>query len=189
MQASSTPSEAPQACDAGRQLPAGRRRRPRRWLAATLALLLGPLTPALAGSLYDLALPSLTGPGSIPLADYRGRFLLLTFFEPDCGWCLRQLRALEALQGRCSDDLQSLAVGVHGRDLALRRELRRARVSLAAGRASGELLALVGEVPATPWTLLLGPAGEVVATLRGFVREEQLAAGFPAFCSPAAERG
>ncbi len=191
MRASSTRSEPPArpAFNQGLPLQAKPWRSRRSWLAAALAFLLGPLTPAQAGSLFDLALPSLSGPETIELADYRGRFLLLTFFEPDCGWCLRQLRALESLQGRCGDGLQPLAAGVRGRDLALRKELRRARVTFPAGRASGELLALVGEVPATPWTLLLGPAGEVVATLRGFVREEQLAAAFPTLCDGAPRSG
>jgi hypothetical protein len=146
---------------------------------ALACLLAGPLA---ANPLHDLDLAALDGSGRIALADYREHWLLLSFFEPECAWCHRQLKALEQLSARCSETLQALAVGINGRDLALRRELRRARVTFPAARGSAALLERTGEIPATPWTLLLSPRGEVAATLRGFVREEQLAAAFPALC-------
>ena len=145
---------------------------------AALALAFLFARPVAANPLYDLDLAALDGPGRVALVDYREHWLLLSFFEPECAWCHRQLKALERLSGRCGDTLQAMAVGINGRDLAL----RRARVTFPAARGSAALLERTGEIPATPWTLLLSPRGDVAATLRGFVREEQLAAGFPALC-------
>jgi len=145
-----------------------------------LCLLAAAATPA--AGLYDLSLERLEARGALALEDYRGHVLLLSFFEPGCAWCYRQLRTLERLQARCGQGLRPIAVGINGRNDALRRELRRAQVTFPGTRASAALLALTGEVPATPWTLVMTPDGELAATLRGFVREAPLAAAFPERC-------
>lgn len=140
-----------------------------------------------ASPVHGLSLERLDGPGELALAQYRGRFLLLSFYEPECRWCHRQMKVLERLHGECGEGLRTLGVGVHGRSEDLRRELRRARVSFPGVRASADLLEMVGEVPATPWTLVLGPEGELVATLRGLVRYEPLAQTFAGLCGRGGE--
>jgi thioredoxin-related protein len=145
-----------------------------------LALFLSAHT--LAAGFHDLSLDRLDTKESLALADYHGAVVLLTFFEPECAWCNRQLKTLEHLGERCGDDLQSIAVGINGRADALRKELRRARVTFPGAEASAALLEQVGEVPATPWTLVLTPDGEIAATLRGFVSAKPLAAAFPDLC-------
>lgn len=154
--------------------------------AALLLPLLLPL-PASA-TLADLSLERLDRRGEFALAGRPQQVLMLTFFEPQCSWCQRQLRALGELAQSCDPQLQPVAVGINGREGALRRELRRARVRYPAVRASRELLRRVGDVPATPWTLLMDGSGTVLATLRGYVSAGRLAAAFADYC-PAGEDG
>ena len=46
------------------------------------------------------------------MADFRGQILLVSFFEPDCAWCFRQMKALNQVEDQCGEHLQPLSVGV-----------------------------------------------------------------------------
>lgn len=151
-------------------------------MGAGVLLALCIAASAQAAGFFELSLDRLDKKESLTLADYQGSVVLLTFFEPECAWCNRQLKTLEYLGESCNDDLRSIAVGINGRADALRKELRRARVSFPGAKASAALLEKVGEIPATPWTLVLTPDGDLAATLRGFISAEPLAAAFPELC-------
>ncbi len=148
---------------------------------ALIAISLG-LTPQAFASLDQLQLPSLTDKTMISMADFRGKVLLLSFFEPDCPWCYRQMKVFNQIQEQCSEQLQPLSVGIHGTDQKLKPELRRAKVTYPAVRGTPPLLELVGEVPATPWTLILGPEGQLLGTWRGYLKFEQAQTLFPELC-------
>ena len=157
-------------------------RRSRRLAGCLLAVVLPMAVSVYATPLLDFTLADLHRSEPRPLDEFRGKLVLISFFEPDCRWCYRQMRAFNRLGRQCDASLQPLAVGINGSVAQLRRELRRAKVKFPAFRASRRFLDDAGGVPATPWTLLLDPAGKVMATLRGYIPYEQLAAVFAEQC-------
>ncbi len=152
---------------------------------AALLLLGGAMAPLLwaQSSIYQLELAGLQSNTVVKLADYRGRWLLLSFFEPQCSWCQRQMRAFSELVEDCGERVQPLLVGINGRDDALREELRRAKVALPAGRANRQLLAVGGEVAATPTTLVFAPDGQQVARLQGYYSRQKFVSAFADICT------
>lgn len=122
-------------------------------------------------SFYDFDLQAIGQTGQVSLEAYRGKPVLLSFFEPACSWCVRQLRDLAVLQQQCGAAIQVVALGVHGRKPALERVLARsgARGRLTAALASPSLLSAIGGVPATPYTLVIDADGRFETLLRGYV--------------------
>lgn len=147
-----------------------------------LSLSLG-FSPQAFAFLQQLALPNLTGEGQTQLADFQGRLVLMSFFEPECSWCYRQMKVFNRIQSECAQQLQPLSVGVNGDSHRLRKELRRAKVRYPAVQATAQLMRLVGTVPATPWTLVFGPQGELLGKMQGYIRFEQMEELLPEFCS------
>lgn len=137
---------------------------------------------AKAASLLDFNLPSLQSSQQVSLEKYRGQLVLLSFFEPDCSWCYRQMKAFNRIEQACPEHIQPLAVGINGKPRELRRELRRAKVKFPAFSGTSELLAAVGKVPATPWTLVADGNGTVISTLRGYIPLEKLTLAFGEIC-------
>lgn len=137
---------------------------------------------AQAASLLDFRLPSLHSGQQISLEKFRGQLILLSFFEPGCAWCYRQMKAFNRLTDTCTQHIQPLAVGINGKPEKLRRELRRAKVKFPAFSGTRELLSAVGKVPATPWTLVADSEGAVISTLRGYMPLEKLTLAFGGLC-------
>lgn len=127
-----------------------------------------------APSLLDYELKRLDAPEVEPLRQFQGKPVLMMFFEPDCSWCFRQVRTLNALAERCPNGFQALAVGVNGNRSHLKKELRRLRPDFPAFEASPALLAALGGVPATPFTLLGDANGSYLNWTRGYLPEQDL---------------
>jgi thiol-disulfide isomerase/thioredoxin len=129
-----------------------------------------------APSIHQFELEAVGQTADVALQDYAGKPLLLTFFEPACSWCVRQLRDLVKLQQAFDGGLHVVAVGVHGRKPALDKVLARsgARGRLTAALASPSLLSAIGGVPATPYTLIISPEGRFETLIRGYESLEKL---------------
>lgn len=147
-----------------------------------IAQLLAPTPLLAAASLLEFSLPSLRQQETVELMAFKGKFMLMTFIEPECPWCHRQMKVLNILARDCSSGVQPIVVGINGNKLALRKELRKAKVNFPAFEASKQLREAVGDVPATPWTILADPNGKVVTTLRGYIKKEKLLAVFAPYC-------
>ncbi len=143
----------------------------RRALLLALALTL-PVHAGANPNLLDFELKSLQAPETHDLERYEGSPVLMVFFKPDCSWCFRQVKAFNTFMESC--DIAPIAVGVNGDRSALKKALRRLRPDFPAYQASADLLASLGEVPATPFTLVSRPSGEFATWLRGYVPLEQL---------------
>ncbi len=125
-------------------------------------------------SLLAYELKRLDEPKVESLSRFQGKPVLLIFFEPECNWCFRQVRDLNALGERCRTGFQPLAVGVNGNRSHLKEELRRLRPEFPAFEASPALLSALGGVPATPFALLGDANGDYLAWSRGYLPEEEL---------------
>lgn len=119
-------------------------------------------------------LKSLATARSVSLAQYRGKPVLMSFFEPECPWCFRQLQDLQVLHASCPDSFQPLALGVNGERRDLRQIFARTRASFPAYIASPRMLADIGGVPATPITVLVDASGAAVGAVRGYRSLDEL---------------
>lgn len=128
---------------------------------------------------HQLSLESLNSDKQISLAQYKNKVVLLSFFEPDCKWCNKQMKAFNKLQEQCGQIVQPIAVGVHGRPRELKQELRKAKVNFPAFIASQELLQATGDIASTPITLVIDEKGEFIAPLHGYIPLTALIEVFP----------
>ena len=67
-----------------------------------------------APSLLGFELRSLQAPEVHSLERYRGRPLLMVFFQPECTWCLRQFKAINQLSKSCESGFEAVAIGFRG---------------------------------------------------------------------------
>lgn len=146
------------------------------WLAAVVwaATLSLPANAGTEQSLFDFRLGDLRSGEIRTLEGYRGTPTFLVFFEPGCPWCVKQMRALEELGAACPGRIQTLTAGVHGNLPEYRRLIRMAGTDHPAFVASDRLVAAIGGVPATPYTLFLDRKGQPTHRLRGLVPAPEL---------------
>ena len=100
----------------------------------------------------------------------------MSFFEPDCSWCYRQMKTLNRLHEDCPHRVQPLLVGINGNRRQLQKELRKAKVRYPAFSANRDLLRTTGKIPATPLTLIVDRQGQFLSAIRGYVPEVKLRA-------------
>jgi thioredoxin-related protein len=147
-------------------------------LLLTCAAALLIIQPVLAGnkapSLLEFDLRSLGEADTHSLERYKGKTVLLVFFQPDCDWCLKQFRAVNELRSTCSNSFEAIAIGTRGSRSELRKELRRLRPEFPAYQASPALLESLGGVETTPISLLGDSSGGFVNWLRGYIAYDQL---------------
>ena len=125
-------------------------------------------------SLLEFELRSLDEPEVHSLTRFAGKPLLMLFFEPDCNWCLRQVRAVNKLSTTCDGDFAAIAVGTGGSRAELKRELRRSRPAFPAYQVSPRLFDALGGIEATPLILVGGADGAFVTHVRGYTPAESL---------------
>jgi thioredoxin-related protein len=122
----------------------------------------------------NYSLKSLDSANRISLQQYKGKPILMSFFEPECSWCFKQLRDLSQLQSNCQDRFQTLAMGVNGSQGELRQLYARTGVKLPAFLVSSRMIVDIGDIPATPITLLINESGQAISAVRGYQSLEKL---------------
>ena len=135
--------------------------------------------------MLDLPLADLKQQQSLSLRDIlaskprqsKDTIILLSFFEPNCPWCYRQMKVFNKLESSCPQRVQPVLVGINGDARALRKELRKAKVKFPALKASKELMNIFS-VPATPWTVMINTDGQPITTVRGYIPLEDLSEVF-----------
>lgn len=139
-------------------------------------------SPLWGASFYAVTLDSLTQLDTISLADYRDKYLVLTVFEPECPWCMKQFKALETLYSTCQSRLQPIGIGI-GSKKGLKDIVYRTKITFPAGQASSAFIALVGQPTATPFSIIVNEQGGLVTTLQGYIPLEKLKYAFQDICS------
>ena len=128
--------------------------------------------------MLDLKLPDLQQKQSLSLREIVSSYpnktqpnetiIVLSFFEPNCPWCYRQMKVLNKIESSCNHQVQPVVVGINGDARALRKELRKAKVTFPALKANKALMEQFS-VPATPWTLMIDGDGQVLTAIRGYM--------------------
>ena len=135
------------------------------WLMFSVSL---PSHAAGTDSLLNYALKNLNTGRLEPLQEFSGKPVIISFFEPECSWCFKQLKDLEKLSHRCDQAIQPLAIGVNGATPELKQLFARTRVSFPAFVASKRLQADIGGIPATPISVFIGAQGQLLGATRGY---------------------
>lgn len=131
--------------------------------------------------IYSVALKSLTTDTQVQLKEYKDKLLIVTIFEPECAWCMKQFKALQKLQHQCEASIASVGVGIGNKE-GLKELVRRTKVSFATAEASPSFIALVGEPKGTPFTILFDEKGELITTLLGYIPHKKLRYAFQDIC-------
>ncbi|MBU2978055.1 redoxin family protein [Alteromonas sp. C1M14] len=149
--------------------------------ACTVFLASFPLWGAGNNPLYSLELDALMNLERVSLGDYKHQILVVTVFEPQCPWCMKQFKALEDLYQNCANHLQPVAVGV-GDKKGLKEIVYKTKISFPAAVASPDFIAMVGEPKATPFSLIIDDNGDLVTTIEGYVPLAKLRYAFQDVC-------
>ncbi|WP_432526324.1 TlpA family protein disulfide reductase [Shewanella sp. GXUN23E] len=104
----------------------------------------------------------------------KGKPTLMMFYKPDCPWCSRQGKAFNQLLARCGDKLQVVALGTLGDKTRLRQEWWKMKPAFAGFVAGTTMMESMGELPATPLTLVTNARGELITYLRGYIKPAQM---------------
>jgi thioredoxin-related protein len=120
---------------------------------------------------FALSLKSLQKPATVSFAQYKNKKIILSFFEPECSWCYRQIVLLDKVQKQCGNNVQVILMGIHGTRQELQRDLRRIKTESPAYEASQALLNLTGDITATPITFFINTQGEITHKLRGYASD------------------
>ncbi|GEA13077.1 redoxin domain-containing protein [Alteromonas sp. KUL49] len=139
-------------------------------------------SPSWGASLYSIKLDSLTQLDTIALEDYQNKILVLTIFEPECPWCMKQFKALEALYTNCDSKLQPIGIGL-GSIKGLKAIVYRTKITFPAGQASTEFIALVGQPQATPFSIIVDESGQLITSFQGYIPLEKLEYAFQDICA------
>jgi thiol-disulfide isomerase/thioredoxin len=142
----------------------------RTWM---LAALLASGSAHAEVDILDYRLRDLLSSDAMELDVFRGGVSVLMFFEPDCPYCFRQARVLNALQRECRD-LHPVAIGLNGDRRALQKEAARMRAEFPVLEIDERLQRDIGEVEATPLMLIGDRDGMLVTWLRGLQSAEVL---------------
>lgn len=95
---------------------------------------------------------------------------IMMLFEPDCSWCFKQAKVLNQLHATCPNQVNIIALGVNGDKQALKQQSWKMKLHFPAYMTSHDLLDVLGEIPATPMSLLSSSEGNYIGHLRGYVK-------------------
>lgn len=98
---------------------------------------------------------------------------VISFFEPQCSWCLKQSQVLNRVIEMCPN-LKVNQLGTHGKTSDLKRSVYKMKTQLPTFISNRKIEKKLGWVPATPMTFLLNGEGQVLKKWRGFQTEESL---------------
>jgi peroxiredoxin len=114
--------------------------------------------------LHDFALPGLTG-GTVTLSQWRGKKVLLIFFNPDCVYCLQMVPSLSDLAADSSDrDPVPLIIST-GDVEENRRIFAESGISDSVVVQEGSEAATLYRVPGTPMGYLVDERGQTATNL------------------------
>ena len=122
--------------------------------------------------LPEVNLKSLMDQSFVSLPEYQGDYLFLSFFENECRWCLKQIKTYNQLKG--IKNTRFVMAGVGESDFHLRHWAKRANPQIPVVKASPELKEIVGEIEATPFTLIFDRQGRFVTKVRGYLKQDKL---------------
>lgn len=108
------------------------------------------------------------------LENLKGKPTLMMFFEPQCPWCFKQGKAFNELLRQCPNAINIVALGSNGDKVSLKKELWKMRLHFPGYKAGQTILNDIGQIPATPITLIADEQGHFSSYLRGYVKLDQL---------------
>jgi len=121
-----------------------------------------PVTEAVDFTLGDLA------GEEVSLSDFRGKWVLLTFWATWCGPCLSEMPSLQRFSEEFADEgFVVLAVAVGSQPQEVQRTVQRHQLDFPVLIDSGDKVATRYRAWSVPLTYLVNPAGQLVGVVRG----------------------
>jgi cytochrome c biogenesis protein CcmG/thiol:disulfide interchange protein DsbE len=131
-------------------------------------------TSPTTGQALPIELPNLTGEGTVSLAQFAGRPVVVNFFASWCTPCLRELPAFQAVSSRTGDRVAFLAVNHQDNRQAGLDMLRQAGVRYPAGYDPDGQVAVRYGLFGMPTTLFISADGRLLEKHTGEMSRAQL---------------
>lgn len=112
-------------------------------------------------------------PSEKAFSDLSGKARLMLFFEPDCPWCLKQIRLLNKLQENCAEP-EVVGIGLNSSFRILKRTVQQYRPTFPTFFADEHLLSDLGDVAGLPFIIYVNQAGHFVKYARGFQNKARI---------------
>lgn len=109
---------------------------------------------------------------------------MLSFFEPECSWCFKQIKALNKLQQSCELKLNITLVGINGNKQQLRKFLQTTRNQLPAIQHQAKLRQQLGKITATPTHVFFDRHHQFISKQSGFINDQKLTEIISPDCKP-----
>ncbi len=129
--------------------------------------------------IYNISFQPLSKSDSKPikLNKSKGKWIILSFFENQCRWCLKQMSDFNQLEAKHYPiDIYSVGTGDHAFKLLNWAKKASPHYPLVASNPAIE--SLTGPLPATPYTFVFTPNGTLHGKLRGYIPLQQWQAWF-----------
>jgi thioredoxin-related protein len=107
------------------------------------------------------------------LKPYQGQKMILSFFMPNCRWCLRQHQVLKRIHANCPM-LNPIMIGVQASKQKLKLALKRKKNTFPAFVASRNMVQAIGENSPVPMLLFFNEDGHLIFKTEGYLPESQL---------------
>lgn len=117
---------------------------------------------------FNFPLLDLRSNALVEVAQSQNKWLLVSFFEEDCRWCLKQLRDLDSLT-ELKQCVEVMGIGIGDDRNGLRRWANRASSSVPIYQMGKTLKRSMGKLAATPFTVWYGPDGQIETSSRGYL--------------------
>ncbi len=132
----------------------------------------GPQKPDIEGEkAADFSIPALSG-GKLSLADFQGKYVVLSFWASWCGPCRRELPALEAFHRKLAEsghsEIALLGINAGEAREQVRDFVREKGLTFPVGLDADHSVAQAYRVAGLPQTVLIGPDGTIRAVFLGY---------------------
>ncbi|WP_444997763.1 TlpA family protein disulfide reductase [Aliikangiella sp. IMCC44359] len=122
--------------------------------------------------LPNLNLLSLMDQSQLNLQDLNGSLVILSFYENECRWCLKQMRQYNQLVS--NNEVKFVMAGIGSNDFYLRHWANRANPQFPVVKANKNLLDIVGKIEATPYTLIFDQQGRFITKITGYIEAAKI---------------
>lgn len=103
----------------------------------------------------------------IQLSQYKKTPLFVTFFNSGCGFCQTMMEDLKCVKEKLPGKVDAIAVGIDGERKAMKKYIKKQKLTFKAVIGNKEFEKRVGGVDATPYTLFLDSHGNLIGKTYG----------------------
>ena len=145
-----------------------------KWATILSSLLISATATVAAAQTPNVAFQDIYG-RQHQLAEYKGKWIIVNYWSPQCGPCLSEIPALKQVAAKFRDKVVILGMDAgETPDADLRRFIRQKGINYTVVPTQDSTMFAFGLIYGVPTTYIVSPQGQIVDTHMGAVTVEQL---------------